>query len=279
MRWILGTEDLTFTPGTDEEYSNINYLALDLIAEQESGQSLLSFIRQRIVTPAMWVPATEIQLGRTFRADQDPREPRYDHPGMGDSVFDNTPPPYLQVNYPYGTWSQEGLQGFGGLVASAATMLEFLRRYHAIPFAASFGEPIGGAFPTPGNGAHAGALRGVNTWMQQRSDSIYVFVAFNKRQDNPHYGADFYANHLAPLIDAVTTWPTATSDGFWVSTGGTGTTGTGGYHDLFASFSTALGYAQDGSKLRLRPGTTSWTGVLDKKLLLDAPLGSAVLGH
>ena len=124
----------------------------------------------------------------------------------------------------------------------------------------------------------AGSLRGTNTLMQQRTDGVNVFIAFNSRPGDGHYGADFYAI-LDPLINAVTTWPATTSDGFWVSTGGTGASGTGGYNDVFASVGAALAYVQDGSKLRLNPGASTWTGVLSTKLLLDAPLGSAVLGN
>lgn len=276
MRWILGTETLAFTPGTDTEYSNVGYLALSLIAEQETGQALIDVVRSRILTSRMWVPSTEVQMGRTFRADQDPREPRYESGDSSPNIYDDTPP-YETVPSPYGRWPQPGLTGFGGMVASAPAMLEFLARYHAVPFRSEFGERMG--TEGPGDGAHAGSLPGTNTWMQQRADSVYAFVAFNGRPGgDDHYGGLFYSEHLGALLDAVTAWPTATSDGFWVSTSGTGSSGTGGYNDVFASVGAALDYAQAGSKLRLNPGASSWTGTLSTRLLLDAPRGAAVLG-
>lgn len=83
MRWSLG-QPLQFTPGTiTTDYANIGYHALGRIVEQEAGQSLGTYLRQNILTPNMWVPATELQLGRTFRVDQDPREPLYDSPNIG----------------------------------------------------------------------------------------------------------------------------------------------------------------------------------------------------
>jgi hypothetical protein len=239
---------------------------------------VVPYIHQQLLTPAMWVPATELQVGQSFRGNQDPREPRYEHPGMTDNIYDNTWP-YEQVSPPYGAWPVSEMQGFGGLIASAPAMLEFLQRYHASPFRADFGEPIIGTLTS--GGGHNGSLPGTNTSMFQRADGINVFIAFNRRDnDDPHFGADFYSTQLAPLLDAVTTWPTATSDGFWVNTPGTGTSGgVGGYDLPFVSVSAALGYVQDGSKLRLKPGASAWTGVLNTRVLLDAPLGSAVLGQ
>lgn len=277
MRWILGTEDLAFAPGADTEYSNVGYLALSLIAEQETGQAFIDVVRQQILTPAMWVPATEVQMGRTFRADQDPREPRYDHDGTSPNIYDNTPP-YEQVPSPYGQWPQNGLTGFGGMVASAPAMLEFLARYHSVPFRTEFGERMGAEGPS--GGAHAGSLRGTNTWMQQRPDSVYAFIAFNSRPGgDDHYGEMFYTEHLESLLNGVTAWPEATSDGFWVSTSGTGSSGTGGYNDVFASVGAALSYAQPGSKIRLNPGASDWTGVLQQRMLFDAPRGAASIGN
>jgi CubicO group peptidase (beta-lactamase class C family) len=277
MDWILG-EPLQFTPGTNTEYSNIGYLALGLIAEQESGQDLLTFIRQRVLTPGMWVPATELQLGRSYRADQDPREPLYYSTTTGDDIFDNTVP-YTQVATPYGTWHQEGLLAGGGFIASAPTILEFLQRYHTGVYDERIGEPVNAGNPLTDTRGHNGILTGTHSYMVQRPDSVNVFVVFNKRTDPNHYGIDFYEDHLAPLLDAGPDWPETTSDGFWVNMGGFAAVGFGAYSRPFASFTSALASTEPGSKLRLKAGSSDWTGVLSERLLLDAPLGSAVLGE
>lgn len=277
MDWILG-EPLQFTPGTDTKYANIGYLALGLAAEQESGQGLLTYLRQQILTPGMWVPATELQLGRSFRADQDPREPLYFYgTSTGDNIFDNTLP-YAQVPAPYGTWHQEGLLSGGGLIASAPAILEFLQRYHTGVFDPRIGQPITGTDPVTMSVGHNGILTGTHSYMVQRTDDVNVFVVFNKATSTGHYAIDFYDDRLAPLLDAGPAWPATTSDGFWVNVSGFVTAGPGSYSRPFASLTTALDFVEDGSKLRLRAGTSGWTGVLSTKLLLDAPLGHAVLG-
>jgi CubicO group peptidase (beta-lactamase class C family) len=259
------------------EYSNISYLSLGLLVEQESGRSLVDYLHRRVLTPAMWVPATELQVGRTFRADQDPREPNYYSTSTGDNIYDNSEP-YEQVATPYGTWPQTGLAGYGSFIASAPAILAFLDRYHTGVYDPRIGEPISTSNPLTGREGHNGILTGTNSYMAQRTDDVNVFIVFNKRGES-HFATGFYSDHLEPLLDAVTTWPTDTSDGFWVSTAGTGSSGTGGYNDVFASVGAAVSYAQDGSKLRLNPGTSMWTGVLETQLLIDAPRGSASLGN
>jgi hypothetical protein len=157
-------------------------------------------------------------------------------------------------------------------------MLEFLQRYHVGVYDDDLGRPIDDDFPLTDTESHNGSQDGVNTLMVQRTDGVNVFVAFNERGD-PHYASDFYNDVLEPLLDAGPAWPATTSDGFWVNTNGVlPFGGTGGYHDDFDSFPAALAYVEDGSKLRLKPGSAAWVGVLQTRLLLDAPLGHAVLG-
>ncbi len=275
LRWILG-QPLDFAPGSRAAYSNIGMLTLGLVVEQESGQSLVNYVRQNVLTPAMWVPSTEVLAGRTFRAAQSPREPFYESTATVESVFDSHPG---DVPRAYGGWDHEARIGQGGYVASAAAMLEFLDRYHIGASSADIGQPVGAAFPRQA-GTHNGAFSngGLNSYMTQRADSVSVFVVFNLDGDT-HLATDFYTSELEPLVDAVGTWPEATSDGFWVTTSGTTSTGVGGFNAPFGSLARALNQTTDGSKLRLQPGTSTWTGVLSERLLLDAPLGAASLGN
>lgn len=273
VRWILG-QPLEFTPGTDNQYSNVGCLVLGLIAEEATGQPLISYIRRNILTPSMWVPNTEIIQGRTFRAAQNPREPRYDAPTLVTNVFDSDGP---TIERPYGSWDHEARIGQGGIVASAATMLTFANTYRVGVFDNSIGRPLE-TNPLTTNLAHNGGLAGTNSGVLQRPDGYRVFAVFNKSGDTN------YGTQMTNLIDAYlddNEVPTIerTSDGFWTApTGGAGTD-VGGFHQPFHSFTSAMTKTTAGSKIRILPGKTAWTGIIKKRVRLDAPLGTAKLGQ
>jgi CubicO group peptidase (beta-lactamase class C family) len=289
--WILG-KPLQFDPGTASAYSNIGYLLAGLIVEQCSGKDLVSYVRNQVLTAEMWVPSTEIKQGHTFRnsavyGSQDGREPLYHNSGDVDSVF----PDYKDVPYPYGGWDHEARIGQGGFIASAATMLEFLQNYHVDDYDSSgqpvnVGLPINTHHPLVNEEAHNGAcLSGLNSYMVQRpsigGSRINVFIVFNKTGSS-NYADDFYDNELDPLLDGFDAngfaWPTATCDGFWIVPDFGGAPGIGGYDHPFRGLDTALEYITDGSKLRLKSGSLAWKGTIKKRLLIDAPLGPAVIG-
>lgn len=274
IRWILG-QPLEFTPGTGSRYSNIGCLTLGLIAEEVTGQPLISYIRRNILTPAMWVPSTEIIQGRTFRSWQNPREPRYDDPTLATNVFDNVGSD--QVERPYGSWDHEARIGQGGMVLSVATMLTFANTYRVGAWDdINIGRPLA-TIPLTGNLAHNGGLAGTNSAVLQRPDGYRVFAVFNKRA-SPNYGSqminligDYLDNNVIPAIHR-------TSDGFWtVPTGGSGSN-VGGYHQPFHSFGEMLAKTESGSKVRLLPGTSDWTGKIGKRRRFDAPLGPVKIG-
>lgn len=297
MRWILG-KPLQFTPGSPpasqpENYSNEGYMTLGLIAEEVSGQSLISYIRQNILTPSMWVPRTEVLAGRTFRWEfvnggiqmpQDPREPEYDHDVQVPNVFNPDGP---NVSDPYGGWDHEARIGQGGLVMSAAAMLTFADHYRVgvgsiDPDISDIdtGQPLDVApLGTSGRG-HTGMLPGTRTAVGQRPDGYRVFVFVNKSSGGGHGRA--LRNLVYDYIDSnpVLALVMQTADGFWTfPSGGTGRN-LGAYDDPYHSFAHALSTVEDGSKIRLRVGTSNYTGVITKRLLIDAPLNtaSAVIG-
>jgi CubicO group peptidase (beta-lactamase class C family) len=280
MRWILG-QPLQFTPGSRYEYSNIGYLALGLIISLNTGPGYIGHVHQQVLTPNMWVPATEIQAAHTFRADRNPREPWYRSTVTAVNVYDPSGPSVLR---PYGGFDVEARLGQGGVLASAAAMLELAERYHISPGSSIIGLPIDGTNPLSSEEAHNGAYSGVNTFLWHRTDDTVVFVFFNRDKSevsSGHYGSDF-VGQLDPILDAGTqfTWPGTTSDGFWVTLGSElPTTGLGGYHSTYRGFASALSRCESGSKIRLRSGSQTFVGTLDKPLLIDAPLGSATLGQ
>lgn len=280
MRWILG-QPLQFTPGSQQQYSNVGFLALGLIVEQVTGQSLITYLRQNILTQSDWVPYTDFRGGRTFKVWQPDREAWYDGSGGDYCVFDNgecvlgcsTP----ITNDAYGSWDHEARIGQGAIVVNVATMLQFLERYRCQVYSANIGTPLNG---TRVNGAHNGALSGCNTYMAQRTDGVNVFIFFNKQANgNPsHYGSAVYAL-LDPQLTSQTNWPTTCIDGFWVNPTAILPNTFGGYNTYFQNVSNALNVLSDGSRLNCRPGNYNWHGTISTKLQLRAPLGTARLGQ
>lgn len=274
INWILG-KALQFTPGSDYQYSNIGYLSLGLIVEQETGLNHITYLRQNVLTPDMWVPSVNFRQGRTFKADQPLREAFYDA-GGGSCVFDSQCGAcgLLSVDAPYGSWDHEARIGQGGIVLSPETMLEFLNRYR-VGVSGSIGLPLDPANLV--NESHNGALRGVNSLAWQRSDGVNVFIWFNQDPDEGHHG-EAMKDLLDPLLDAQADWPTTCVDGFWVAPFLAPYRYFGSYNSEFMGLANALGETTDGSKLNLKPGNYAWTGTITEKTLLRAPLGSAVIG-
>ena len=283
VRWILG-QPLQFTPGTTpgpgvDSYSNIGCLTMGLIVENVTGQSMVSYVRNNVLTPDMWVPSTEIFQSRTFRSNQNPREPLYAGEGLVWSVFDGVGLVYK----PYGGFDMEARIGQGGYCCSAPTVLEFLQRYHCDSNSGMLiGTPISPSNPVPGEEQHGGSQAGVSTLMVQRTDGTNIFIAFNEddHDEGEHYPRDFYNNSLDPVLDAGgISWPTASCDGMWVIPGSLIPGGGGGYSAPMQGFTWAVGQAADGTKLRVKAGTSNFTGTISKRLQIDAPLGVVTIGQ
>lgn len=113
---ILGQE-LRFEPGTEEAYSNSGYTLLAAIIENVSGRTYQQYVREELMEPAgmesagfhgetdRW-PDSRVARGRDFRV-----------------YGDNQP-----HHWPSPTWA---LKGAGGMVASAADLLRWIRAVRA----------------------------------------------------------------------------------------------------------------------------------------------------
>ena len=189
-RWIL-SHPLEHDPGTTYAYSNIGYMMLGLVIEQYSGMSYLDFVHQQVFGLLNVDPA-DIQLGRTFTADQNPREPWYDYPGSCQNVFQ----PAEFVNCPHGGWDHEARVSQGRIISSTRPLLHFLDHFY-------INGPSIGASRTGDEGAswkrsHTGSLRGTNALARQRGDGVNYVVLFNKRSTT----GSSYATQIRVILDA-----------------------------------------------------------------------------
>lgn len=283
MRWILG-QPLQFTPGTDQAYSNIGFLALGLIVEQVTGQGLTTYLRDNILTPDDWVPATDFRQGRTFEVNQPPREAWYDGNDLEHCVFNNSECSFgcstVIFNSAYGAWDHEARISQGGTVLSPATMLRFLDRYYVESFDPEIGEPLNGGRL---NGDHGGVQDGCNAYAWQRDDGINVFMFFNEDAanddpDDPGHFGRLLRSRIEATIDDQTNWPTFDVEGFW-ATPSVGTPAAYGSYDRpFRGMPDALSTLEHGSILNLKAGTYAFSGTISTQLKLRAPLGLARIG-
>jgi CubicO group peptidase (beta-lactamase class C family) len=278
MNWILG-QGLEFTPGDDAKYANAGYLALGMAVESVSGMNHIDYIRSHILTPNMWVPWTDIRVGRTFPENQPSREAYYNSSeNRAQCVFPRGIFNACGVNREpeaYGGYDHEARVGQGAMVVSAATMLRFLDTYRVQTFSDDIGARLNGTYVP---GAHDGSLPGLNTLMRQRSDGIHYFVFFNNDSTGDHYGWSFDAI-LNPILSAVTDWPADCVDGFWVHPTAASTGTYGSYNRPFADMDQALPNLGHGSRVNFWPGESDWNGTITTKLMLRAPLGTVRIGQ
>lgn len=294
LRWIQ-SKTLGFVPGEDVEYSNINYLILGEIVQQVAGISVEEYVRAHILTPDLWVPSTEIFGGHSFREWQNPREPYYKTlnayptsatgPWVVPTVFDNYGASNVEATY--GGYDIEASVPYGGFVASAQAMLRFAEAYdigYSTNPASTFGMPVDGNVATS---SFNGSLPGFESRIVQidtaLNGSFRFFVAFNQRSEYGFYSGHWPSVFLNSVQDDLTslnqTYPATTSDGFWTQPGSELTQGVGGYNAPFRGFQRMLDQTTTGSKVRLLPGNQTWTGVVNRQMLLDAPLGEVVIGQ
>jgi CubicO group peptidase (beta-lactamase class C family) len=272
VEWIL-SQPLQHDPGDEDErhYANAGFLILGLIVEQVSGMELQTYWREHILPGEMWFPASEFEPGRTFAVHQNPREPWYHSSIFDQNVFDPFGP---GVYKPYGGWDHEARIGQGGLISSIVPLLHLANNYYCN--GDSIGVPLNGRQVT---NDHDGRNYGTEALARQRSDGINYAILINKRAA----GDDMYVRDLKAQIDNMIdsggfNWPTQTVDGVWFDFDYGGTE-FGSYdqpYDNMNDFGNVLPF----SKIRFKPGSTSWTGTINQgKIIINAPEGTAIIGE
>lgn len=195
LRYILG-QPLQVDPGAEYHYSNIGYLTLGLIVEHLSGQPLIEFVHDRVLGP-LGVEESEHLAGRTFAADQNPREPRYHSPAGATNVYE---PNGASVPWAYGGWDHEARVGQGGQITTTRTLLAFLNeRYISGP---SIGAPLPPDLNPGYRRNHTGSLSGTESLARQRGDGISYAVIFNKRSSTSPNHASSIRTALDALFDS-----------------------------------------------------------------------------
>lgn len=284
MRWILG-QPLQFSPGMRDDYSNIGFLALGLIVEKITGQTLITYLRQNILTNDMWIPSSDFRMGRTFEADAPAREAWYDGRIGFHCVFNDSNCVFgcstSITNSAYGSWDHEARTGQGAVVLSPATALRLLNTYYVQVYSDDIGLPLDGV---PSNGSHGGSLQGCNTAIWQRSDGINVFVFFNKdpassdESSTGHYG-NLLLSRIDAGLDSQTNWPTLDVEGFWAAPIVNPLPAIYGSYDRpFHGIPDSINTLGDGSKLILKAGDYAYNGTISTKLQIRSPLGLARIG-
>lgn len=286
VRWIMG-QPLDFNPGGPYTYSNVGFLVLGLIVEQVSGMSHYEYVRQNVFGPLDWCPISEIVAGRTFPSDRDPREPWYDDDTMVQNVFD---PGGDAVRQPAGGWDHEARIGQGGFVVSTTILLHLLENYYVnqepgTGDATTYGMPTNGVRD---DRTHNGSLPGsTNSRIVQRSDGINYVVLFNKKGNDvnspdPNNPVSYNAAVKTLIDDTIDaggfTWPTQGVDGQWTDFS-EAAAGQGSFETPWNDVPLTLAQIADEGTVNIKTSTSDWTGVINQKVRIRAPLGTVVIGQ
>lgn len=203
-KYIL-SRPLQFTPGTAYSYSNVGYMFLGMVVEEASGQAYESYLENHVLTPA-GIPAWEVDAGRTFAADQNPREPVYSDPLYDQNVFNPTGP---SVPWPYGGWDNERALAFAGLISSSKAIALFAQSHIAA------GPEIGKLrtdYTTYSEYRwyHGGSLPGTDTLIAQRTwQDITYSILFDRRPTDGSSYSDTLSYLLESALEGLSSWPAA----------------------------------------------------------------------
>ena len=229
INYMTATQNLSFAPGTQMNYSNYGYLLLGRIVETVTSLTYGNYVASKVLGPLginrMALGSSEFESRRWNEVKCYTANP---------SLYPNRRQPGAPANVmaPYGSFNLENMDSHGGWLAGAVDLACFATALdssglHPILNQASIDQTF--AVPSIGingdgswygcgwlvrtaggslNTWHNGSLTGTSTLMVRRYDGLNWVALFNQRDDPSglSYGDIDPALHAA--ANAVTTWPT-----------------------------------------------------------------------
>lgn len=215
---------LDFTPGERFAYSNVGYCMLGRIIEQVSGQPYDTFVQAHVFGPA---GAHGFLLARTLETA--PGEAiYYDYPGA--SKVDGMPGvASTKVARPYGSYSMENMDSYGGWLGSPIDFLKFFLAIDGQRGVPLLAEPIRhemvarpqgeeksafyyalGVFVRPVTGGinwwHGGSQPGAEAFAVRTAEGYAWVAAFNMPPQDRKFRGEL-DQALWRAARAVKTWP------------------------------------------------------------------------
>jgi CubicO group peptidase (beta-lactamase class C family) len=162
VRFML-TDPLKFTPGTQEQYSNLGYDVLGLVCAKAANMDFFSAVRKYVTGPH----GIEVFLASTSKEKRLPGEPFYDDPGSGPTIEDPDRNDILPAAYG-GDVFLEAAPASGGMAASAGAMARLVGYYAAW-----------GVGPRNARSARQGSQPGTLSWAESRGNGLDFCYIFN----------------------------------------------------------------------------------------------------
>ncbi|EOD43866.1 putative beta-lactamase protein [Neofusicoccum parvum UCRNP2] len=176
-------QQLDYTPGTDYEYGNYNYMLLSYVVEHVTNQPYFTYLSSAILSPEALNVKRWLTDPATHAADNVIQESASTGPSARQPLAANA------VAHVYGGDGQfkDATLGTTGLAASAQSLVAFARTH------AAYG--IGGR----GAGYRDGTTSGARTYVESRWDGVDWALTINTR-DFPNGDGDF--NDVTGAVNA-----------------------------------------------------------------------------